>query len=315
MTAIVPTNIQLPAHLSNRIGTPSTLAGAMTAGIGGASFKRISIRGGRFRIRDGSNETVLPDTKLRAIIVGASPNMTKTYFKGTYNPKAEEKGPDCYSNDGVRPAADASDPQSQLCASCQHNVWGSKLSDTGGKMKACSDQKRLAIISADDPGSDPEVYLFQVTPAALNEFRQYGNLLASKGFPPELCITEISFDTNEAYPKATFKFGGFVDEAMVPVVDSLIGSPMVNEITGELPVAARIVEQPKAAKPSPVKVTKEPEVIEAEVEVITPPKTTKGFGGTPLKSTPIPSEPVVATSSNLTADIQDILKGMEEDDE
>lgn len=324
MNAIVPTNIQLPSHLAGRLSQPSAVAGAMTAGIGtSASYKRISIRGGRFRIREGSNETVLPDPKLRCVIVGASPNMTKTYYKGAYNPKAEDKSPDCYSNDGIRPAKDASDPQSQLCANCEQNQWGSKMTENGQRMKACADQKRLAVISADDNSSEPELYLFQVTPAALSEFRNYGNLLASKGFPPELCITEISFDPNEAYPKATFKFGGFVDEDMVATIDSLVGSPKVTEITGELPMAAEVVEtsapapkvQPKKA-PEP-----QPQVIEdAEFEEVAPAPAspTKGFGA---KAAPKPAAPAaapkaaVAQSSSLAADIQDILNGIGDDDE
>lgn len=315
MTALVPTNIQLPAHLASRIGSPSTIGGAMTAGIGGASFKRISKRGGRFRIRDGSAETVLPDNKLRAVIVGASPGMTKTFYK-KYDPSADDKKPDCYSNDGIRPAADAEDQQSQLCANCEQNVWGSKMSDAGTKMKACSDQKRLAIISADDESPEPEVYLYTVTPAELTAFRTYGNLLASKGFPPELVVTELTFDTDASFPKVEFKFGGFVEEHKVPVIDSLIGSQTVREITGEVPLVATIVETPKA-KPHPVKTVKEPEVEVIIPEVIPAPKK-GGFGGTPVKSTPVPTavpiEPPAVESSKLKDDIQDILNSMQEDD-
>jgi hypothetical protein len=325
MNAIVPTNIQLPSHLAGRLSQPSAVAGAMTAGIGtSAGYKRISIRGGRFRVREGSQETVLPDHKLRCVIVGASPNMTKTFYKGAYNPKAEDKSPDCYSNDGIRPAKDASDPQSQLCATCEQNQWGSKMTETGARMKACADQKRLAVISADDDSPEPELYLFQVTPAALSEFRNYGNQLAAKGFPPELCVTEISFDPNEAYPKATFKFGGFVDEGMVATIDGLVGSAKVHEITGELPVTAEVV--PATPKPSPIKVkAKEEYVPKVEVEdavfeeeaVEAAP--VKGFGSKaapkPVQAPPPKAAPPVAQSSNLASDIQDILNGLGDDDE
>lgn len=316
MTALVPTNIQLPAHLSGRLGQPSQIAGAMTAGIGGSGFKRISIRGGRFRIREGSNETVLPANKLRAIIVGASPGMTKTFYK-KYDAKAEDKKPDCYSNDGIRPAADAEDPQSQLCANCAQNAWGSKIVDDK-KMKACADQKRLAIISADDDSPEPEVYLFTVTPAALNDFRNYGKLLESRAFPPELVVTELSFDTDASFPKIEFKFGGFVEEHKVEIIDNLVGSQIVREITGEQPMVATIVEAPKKAKPAPVKEVEEPEV-EVIIPEVLPAKKTSGFGGTPVKSTPIPTtppaEPPVVSSSKLTSDIQDILNSMQEDDD
>lgn len=324
---VVPNVAQLPAHLTSRIGAPSALGAAVSAGIhtgGGSSFKRISIRGGRFRVRDGSNETILPDSVLRAVIVGASPNVTKSFYKGAYNPKAvgEEKKPDCFSNDGIRPSNNSADIQSQLCATCPQNAWGSKITDAGTKMKACADQKRLAVISADDTSDDPEVYLFQVTPAALKQFGQYGEALASKGYSPEICVTEIYFDPKEAYPKAQFKFGGFVSQEQVNVIDNLIDSELVREIIGSKDEVAAVVEEPK---PSPVKAkaapayTPPPPVVEDAVFEEAPPppaKPTKGFGATAAPSAP--REPAPATtvqSSNLTKDIQSILDGMTDEDE
>ena len=320
MSALVTTNSpQLPAHLANRIGSPSAISSAMTGGIsagGGSGFKRISIRGGRFRIREGSTETVLPDNVLRAVIVGASPGITKSFYKGTYNPKAtEEKKPDCYSTDGIRPASDATDPQSQQCANCPQNAWGSKITDNGGKMKACADQKRLAVISADDQSEDPEVYLFQVTPAALTQFRQYGELLASKGYPAECVVTEISFDTKEAFPKAQFKFGGFIEQGQLATVDKLVDAQIVRDIIGEKDQVASVVE-PTPIRPPPVKVKEEyvppPVVIEDAIyEEVAPPKPTKGFGGTPTAKEPAPAQTVKA--SQLSSDINDILNSMKEE--
>ena len=316
MSALVPTNIQLPAHLASRIGTSSAVGEAMVSGVGGANFKRISKRGSRFRIRDGNNETVLPSTTLRAVIVGASPSYTKTFYK-KWDPDADDKKPDCYSNDGVRPASDAKDPQSQLCVNCEQNAWGSKLSDSGGKMKACADQRRLAIISADDDSDEPEVYLYTVTPTELTAFNTYAKQLQSKGFPPELVVTELSFDTDTSFPKVEFKFGGFVEEHKVPIIDSLIGSQTVREITGEVPLVATVIEAP-VPKPLPVRAKKEPE---PEVELVTPevlPASKKGgFGGIPVKSTPVPvpAEPQTVESSKLKDDIQSILNSMQEDDD
>lgn len=326
MSALVPTNTQLPAHLTSRVGTSSAIGSAMTAGIsaGGTGIKRISIRGGRFRIREGSTETVLPDTVLRAVIVGASPNVTKSFYKGAYNPKAAdaEKKPDCYSNDGVRPASDAEDPQAQQCATCPQNAWGSKVTDAGTKMKACADQKRLAIISADDTSAEPEVYLFQVTPAALTQFRQYGESLSSKGLPAEIVVTEISFDPKEAFPKAQFKFGGFVSEGQVELIDKLVGSDRVREVVGDKAQAAMVVET-KPKKPA-ITVKEEPKYVappvvieDAEYEDITPvqaPKPTKGFGGSPSPAKEPEPAPVVK-ASNLTMDVQAILASMEEVDD
>lgn len=321
MNALTTTNVNLPAHLSGRIGAPSSVTSDMLSGMNSSGFKRISIRGGRFRVREGSNETVLPDNTLRCVIVGASPNHTKSFYKGAYNPKAtEEKKPDCYSMDGIRPASDAEDPQGTLCATCPQNAWGSKTTENGQQMKACADQKRLAIISANDTSDEPELYLFQVTPSALNGFKQYAQLLASKGLPSEIVVTEISFDPNESYPKAQFRFAGYIDEAMVPVVDGLVGSPQVHEITGQSTPVAKVVEPPKvnvsvhhAPAPKPAAPPPPPQIEDAVFEdVPPPPKATKGFGAPPTPKEPPPAP--AATASNLAGDIQDILNSMQDED-
>lgn len=316
MTAIVPTNVQLPAHLAERMGQ-SNITGAMSAGVGGATYKRLSKRGSRFRIRDGAIENVLPDTSLRCIIVGVGPNegVTKSFYKGAYdqNAKGDDKKPDCYSMDGIRPAKDAEDPQATSCANCPQNVWGSKMSESGNKMKACADQKRLALISADDTSDDPEVYLYTVTPTELTPFANYGKILASKNWPVEMCVTELSFDTTTSYPKMQFNFKGFVPEHMVPVIDRLVQSDIVKEITGNKEVADEPLKA-ETPKPFPVKpVEPEPEVIIPEV--ITPAKKS-GFGGTPATSEPV-LEAKVVQSSNLNDEINDIIRKMkqEEDDE
>jgi hypothetical protein len=311
MSNIVPTNVQVPAHLAGHVGTVSSLASDMLGGLGtggggGTKFKRISIRGGRFRIRDGSNETVLPSLTLETIIVGASPNTTKSYYKGAYDAKSveESKKPDCYSTDGIRPAKDAEDPQSQLCGNCPQNIWGSKLTAGGGKMKACADQKRLAVISASDTTDDPEVYLFTVTPAVLTDFRTYVESLSNKGYSPEIVKTVVSFDTEASYPKIKFDFGGFVSEEQHKVVQGLLDADIVNEITGKTPIAATVVEAKQQITYVAPKVEVEDAVFEEAPKPA--PAPTKGFGA--------PIEAKVTKSSNLDASILDILNDMKEAD-
>lgn len=326
MSNIVPTNVQLPAHLADRVGTPSVINSAMTHGIGGGggpSFKRISIRGSRFRIRDGANETILPSQTLRGVIVGASPNITKLFYK-KYDPKAEgeDKKPDCFSNDGVRPDKAASDPQSQQCGNCPQNEWGSKISEGGGKMKACADQKRLAIISADDHSEEPEVYLFQVTPSSLTAFAEYGKALNSKGLPAEIVVTEFSFDPKVSHPKVQFKFVDYITEAQVETVKKVVNSDLVKEIVGDHAVVAEVIEAPKpkkaavTVKAEPVYVPPPVIIEDAVYEEVEPakPAPTKGFGAVPsAPKEPPPAQAV--SSSNLAADIQSILADMEEDDD
>ena len=252
MSNIVPVNIQIPAHLAARVGVPSALGAAMTGGLSaGADFPRISIKASRFRIKEGDTETVLDSTTLDVVIVGANPRLSKTWYAKAWTPDAEPAAPDCFSLDGISPDPQSEDPQNDLCASCPQNAWGSKVTPQGQQIKACADQKRLAVVAADD-ASGP-VYLLSVTPAALKGLNQYQKELSVRGIPPEIVKTRVSFDTDASFPKLKFTFGGFLDADTQQVVDGLFGSEQVKEITGETsrtPVA--VPQIAKAPAPAPV---------------------------------------------------------------
>jgi len=249
MSNIVPANITIPAHLAARVGVPSALSASLTGGLSsGNSFPRISIKGARFRIVEGDTETVLESTTLDVVIVGANPRLSKTWYAKQWTPDSEPQSPDCFSLDGIGPDPESSDPQNDLCASCPQNAWGSKVTPQGQQIKACADQKRLAVVAADD-ASGP-VYLLQVTPAALKGLNQYQKELSVRGIPPEIVKTRVSFDTDASFPKLKFTFGGFLDADVQEVVDGLFGTEQVKEITGENP--RQPVAVPKIAAPAPV---------------------------------------------------------------
>ena len=270
MSNIVPSNIQIPAHLAGKVGAPSVLAQSLTGGLatGGDGFPRISIKGSRFRIVDGGDETVLDSTKIDVIIVGANPRLSKTWYEKAWTPDAEPSAPDCFSLTGVGPHTDSTNPQNDLCASCPQNAWGSKLTPQGQQIKACADQKRLAVVAADD--ADGSVYLLQVTPGALKGLNAYQKELSTRGIPPEIVKTTLSFDTDASYPKLAFGFGGFIDEAAQAAVDKLFGTEQVLKITGEKEIDKPVVPKVEA-KPAPV-------VEAVVVAVVEEAPVTKGFG-------------------------------------
>jgi len=301
MSNIVPANIQIPAYLATRVGQPSALAQSIAGGIGGGeSFPRISIKGSRFRIVEGGNETVLDSTTLDVVIVGANPRLSKTWYAKTWTPDSEPSSPDCFSLNGVSPDAASTDPQNDLCASCPQNAWGSKITPQGKQVKACADQKRLAVVAADDP-SGP-VYLLQVTPAALKDLNAYQKELSIRGIAPEIVRTRIGFDTDASFPKLKFGFGGFLDEATIGVVDGLFGSQEVLEITGEAavsnPVAVPQVAAPApvAPKPAPV-VAPEP----APAPVAEQPAAPKRGFGAPKKAAAAPAQAAPAPAAQPAA--------------
>ena len=104
MSNLIPTNIQIPAHLAAKVGQPSSLAQSISSGISsGQSFPRLSLKGSRFRIVEDGTETVLDSTKLDIVIVGANPQLSKTFYAAAWDKDAEPTSPDCYSLDGLKP--------------------------------------------------------------------------------------------------------------------------------------------------------------------------------------------------------------------
>ena len=248
MSSNFPTLADVPQHLANRMQAPSALTAAIAGGLTGEAMPRISIKGSKFRMIEGGAETLLPTTKLSAIIVGANPGVSKLWYEKAWTPETEDNtAPDCFSFDGVSPHIESKNPQNEACAKCAHNAWGSKLSESGAKSKECADQKRLAIVSADAP--EGPVYLLQVTPSALKNLNNYQKELRVRGIAGECIKTLIGFDPEASHPKLTFVFGGFIEEDVQPIVDKLFGSDEVMVITGELEGVAQGVSV--ASLPSP----------------------------------------------------------------
>lgn len=250
-TNLALANVQIPAHVAARIGAPTALSTALASGLSsGENHPRISIKGGRFRIVEDGVETVLDSMALDVVIVGANPNITKTWYAKQWTPDADPQAPDCFSHNGKTPDPQAANPQNDLCASCPQNAWGSRVTPQGKEIKACSDQKTLAIVAADDP--DGTIYQLQVTPAALQGLSKFHKELSVRGIPPEIVRTKVTFDTDASFPKLVFNFNGFLDENTQASVDRLFGSDAVKEITGEARGNAPAVQLPPPvqAKPS-----------------------------------------------------------------
>lgn len=307
----LPNNIQVPAHLANR--STNALNTALAGGISsGVSVPRISLKAARFRTIHEGVETVLPTTSIEVVIVGANPALTKTFYAKEYNPDDEAKGPDCYSALGVRPEPDSPSKQNDLCASCRWNVFGSKITPQGKKVKACSDSKRLAVVPADDTAGT--VYQLTVTASVLQDLNKYQAGLAQRGIAVDTVRTRLSFDPNASYPKLQFAFGGFNSEQAQTAADARIGSAEVKLVTGE---------DRGSDMPAPVS---EPKVTAAPIKQVEPAPT--GFGGAPAVNTgfgapqaaPAPArapanvQTVGGSVEGLTGQISDMIKNMGSDD-
>ena len=254
----------IPAHIAALMGStsPAGLGADLSGGLNKGSIPRISLKASRFRIVENGNEIRLKETELDVIIVGANPGLSKTYYERAWDPDDEPAAPDCWSMDGTFPDESIADPIHDKCATCPKNQWGSKLTPAGKQIKACADQKRLAVVSADDPGT---VYLVQVTPAALQGLSAYNGQLQARGLEPNWITTTLSFDDEASFPKLIFSFGGFPTADALERVSELDPDEVRRVVYGDLTIPA-----PQKAIEAPAKVKTKPVVEEEEEEVPAP---------------------------------------------
>ena len=234
----------------------------LTAHAGGG-FPVISIKGKVFAVvRDGDRELQMnpkdPDsaaTSLNVVLLKANKGTSKVfYLKGYDKDTSEGQKPDCYSSDGIEPAADAQNKQAKKCATCAHNQWGSRISERGAtKGKACSDTVRMAVAPA---GQINDAMLLRLPPASIKAIGEYGQMLAKRGVEAHMVVTKVGFDLQAESPKLTFSAVGLLDDEgfaevqemrRADIVASILGS---NSIAGEYTPAIEAEEAP-APKAAP----------------------------------------------------------------
>lgn len=231
--AIIP-KITLPAemlqHFQSFVGADDLDAGVS------AGFPVMSIRGAKWRIVEGGEEhpIYLPGTKdlapfVKVVILRANANISKTFYAGQYV-EGSDAAPDCYSNDGITPASDSVNPQCESCAKCPQNVWGSKISPSGSKIKACADVRRVAILPAEDQEYSP--ILLRIPGASLSDLAQYGKALKQRGIPYAAVVTKLSFDPDAAFPKIMFQFERVLTQEEMVKVAERMGEPIIDDILG-----------------------------------------------------------------------------------
>jgi len=175
---------------------------------GGAGSKRISVRGGVFRLIVNVEEIAKNENRaMNIVIVNGARKVGRTFYAGTYDPSAPS-APDCWSADGEKPDENARNPQHSSCADCPQNIKGS--GQGGGR--ACRYKQRLAVVLADDVNGD--VYGLELAATSifgnstdLNKmpFQQYAKYVGAQGKNINTLVTEMRLDSDSATPKLTFK--------------------------------------------------------------------------------------------------------------
>ena len=198
---------QVPAFARNN--ELSDTAKALTGGGAGAGIKRVSIKGGVFRLVSGGKEIAsIDDRHLDVIIVKAAPKVSRVFYMAKYDAE-NPAGPDCWSNDGEKPDASLDSPQAATCMSCPQNIAGSG----NGNSRACRYQQRLAVVLENNPTGDvlqltlPATSIFGKEEGDKRPLQAFARYLAVQSPPinPEQIVTRMRFDTKAEAPKLFFQ--------------------------------------------------------------------------------------------------------------
>lgn len=174
------------------------------------------------------HDTGEPAASIEVVILNANPNLSRVYYARGYEEGADGK-PDCYSNDGITPEADATDPQAVKCATCKHSQYGSKLNDNGSKGWACANSRRIAVAS---PSNLDEPILLRIPGASLKPLGLYAKELDDHGYMFNEVITRIGFDYSVAHPALTFKPAGLLPDDVLDTVSAQASSDLVAQMIG-----------------------------------------------------------------------------------
>lgn len=180
-----------------------------------AQFNTLSIEGKRFTAKKDGVKKVLMKPKAHpsdddevaqniGVVVLRANMKTKVYYaKKFVSGQSDNTPPTCYSMDGIAPSPMASEKQSARCATCKHNVWGSRINDDGeAKGRACADFARLAVAT---PDALDEPYLLRVPPASLRPFRDAVKKINERQVDYNVVVMRVGFDITASSPKLTFK--------------------------------------------------------------------------------------------------------------
>ena len=303
---------QVPAFARNN--ELSDTARALTGGGGGASAgKRISIKGGVFRLMsDGKEVTSIEDRHLDVIIIKAAAKVGRQFYAAAYDKDAAGAAPDCWSNDGEKPDVSAKAKQAATCMACPQNQAGSGT----GNSRACRYQQRLAVVLENDPSGAvmqmvlPATSVFGKEEGDKRPLQAFARYLAAQNPPinPEQIVTRMKFDTKSESPKLHFAPTRWLTDDEYEIVKEQAQSPdamkavvmtasATDKVAAPLKIEGKrpavVVEEedeapvpaPKAkakAKPAPAVEEEEDTAPEPEVRIAAPKATAVPAGKSSL---------------------------------
>lgn len=263
-----------------------------------------------------------PRNSIEVVILKASPHISKIWYEQGFV-DGSNAPPDCFSTNGMAPDPASPKKQSNTCAGCPRNAWGSKVTEAGKQSKECADSKRLSVVPSADINNDAlgGPMLLRVPAASLKDIKGYGELMQSYGYPYYSVVTKIAFDPQEAYPKfvltaqrvltedeavkvAALRTDARVDRMLSTAVDMVKHEPLAPAVPASPfaqqpnppPPPAVVAQVPQPAQPVAAPA---PQPVQPVAAQPVQPVQTGGFGGAaaPAKRTRRTKEQIAADNA------------------
>lgn len=256
---------QLPVHLQNRQSKPVRQA---LQNLNRSSPPYLSIEGGRFTLVDAvGNELPVQtfDPQLGPYIdinvIDANEHVSKVFWgsDNTYNPNAQSYLPPvCFSDNGVGPSRNVTEPQAPTCAQCPNGVWGSATSRITGKgIKACVDIKKVAFTTA----GHNTVFLLRIPPNSLKNMGLYEGGFSGQPIDISDIITRVSFVPG-IQGTLQFQAVDYIDAATAALRENVLSTNAADGLIGRHdvvhPQAAQLSGGAPAALPPPQQAVQQP---------------------------------------------------------
>lgn len=189
---------------------------------------------------DGDME---PVSTMRVVVLDYAKRRGRAYYEGAYDP-AKPGSPLCWSDDGVKPHPSVAAPKCGTCDGCPMAVKGSKITEQGKAVTACSQHRMIVVVPAGKLDFTPMRMKLAITsdwdknsPELEQQgwfaFNNYTDFLRTKNVPHTAAIvTKMKFDPNVPYPKVMFSPDRWLEKNELATIAPVIKSDAVKGLLG-----------------------------------------------------------------------------------
>jgi len=168
-----------------------------------------------------------------AVVIDTLEAESKIYYEKPFDPNSNSYAPpDCWSDNGIAPSRNASNPQHATCSGCPKAEWGSAVSKVSGKgVPACGKYQKLALLPTPLMEGEQMLFLLRVPPNSLGNLRDYLAKFRGQQFDLKDVITRIQF-APEGIGTLTFRATGFIDPPIYQVREGLYTKKATDSLVG-----------------------------------------------------------------------------------